>query len=262
MQPNNSEFQAIKIAEGFVNQKPLPFLKKILSKGFQFTNYEVSPEKSLSALWGKFGLRDDIYDSFFSEENKIKCISEWFKILYRFDVNIIIEYQKYKEEFNTKAQKFYQQNPHMHVSWIFPDPENFLLKITERFGTYDNPIFSKQEITDIELFEFGITYIKNKIKENDYEIVQSQDPPFVPQFVLKKSNVSYFLYCKIVRAPESMSELFTGYEIDGYNRYCQKHCSKLLLAGMVVSNGNNESYPLYKEDKLAVEFTGILNASE
>jgi hypothetical protein len=120
----------------------------------------------------------------------------------------------------------------------------------------------KLEIDDDELFEMGVYYIKQKTIQNGFEIIKYQQPPFVPQFVLEKKGVNYFLYIKVKRSPFDLNDIFSNDEIRGYVMSCKKRNVQLLLAGIVFSNGKNINAPIYREDKIEIDFTGIIDMFE
>ncbi len=119
-----------------------------------------------------------------------------------------------------------------------------------------------KEIDDNELFEMGIYYIKQKALQEDFQIIQYQEPPFVPQYILQRNNETYFLYIKVKRSPNELNDIFSNDEIQGYVWSCQKRNVKLLLAGIVFSNGTDSKKQIYKEDKIEIDFTGIINMFE
>lgn len=232
-----------------------------MGQSFQFESYETPENKNLESLWECFGLKSkDNYK--FTDDQKIDVINRWFNILYPFDKDIVASYKKDLDAFNSQKRKFNQENPPMHASWDFPCPEKYLKKITQEFGCYDNPKCYKAEIDDNELFEMGIHYIKQIVRKENFQILQYQEPPFVPQFILEKDNKTYFLYVKVKKKPFELNEMFTNDEIQGYVLSCQKRDVKLLLAGIVFSNGTNLNNPIHKEDKIEVDFTGLINMFE
>jgi hypothetical protein len=261
MKPTDKELEAIKVSEQFYQKQNTGFFNSLLKREFRFDNYETDEIKDMAVLWSKFGLITN--DKFkFSDAQKIELINIWFNILYPFNMDIISSYNRDLEEFNRKARKFYQENPHIHVSWDFPSPEKYLKKLKDKFGFYDNPKFQKAEIDDNELFEMGIHYIKQKFLQDGFELIQYQEPPFVPQFILKKDGTTYFLYVKIKRSPFELNDIFSNDEIQGYVWSCQKREVNLLLAGVVFANGVNIDAPIYKEDKIEIDFTGLINMFE
>lgn len=258
MKPTDKELEAIKVSEEMYRKQKKGFLSRVISIPFQFNSYETSEIKNLEVLWEYFGLKSN--DKFsFNDEQKVNLIDRWFNILYPYDKDIVGSYYEDLEAFNKQARKFHQENPHMHVSWDFPSPEKYLKTLTDKFGFYNNPKFNKTEIDDNELFEMGVYYIKQKALNEGFQIIQYQEPPFVPQFVLEKDNETYFLYVKVKRAPDELNEIYSNDEIQGYVWSCQKRNVKLLLAGIVFSNGIDLSKPIYKEDKIEIDFTGIIN---
>jgi hypothetical protein len=124
------------------------------------------------------------------------------------------------------------------------------------------PIFNKTEINENELFEMGKFYITQKAVQENFQIIQYQEPPFVPQYILEKNNETFFLYIKVKRSPYELNDIFSNDEIQGYVWSCQKRNAKLLLAGIVFSNGTDSKKPIYKEDKIEIDFTGIINMFE
>lgn len=261
MKPTDKELEAIEASEEMYNNQKKGFMRNLFGKPFRFDIYETSEIKNLESLWQCYGLKsNDKYK--FSDEQKIYLIDQWFNILYPFDKDITASYNRDLEEFNRKARKFYQENPHIHVSWDFPSPEKYLKKITDKFGFYDNPTFKKAEIDDNDLFKMGVHYIKQKALQDDFQIIQYQEPPFVPQYILEKDDETYFLYIKIKRAPFELNDIFSNDEIHGYVWSCQKRNVKLLLAGIVFSNGTDSKMEIYKEDKIEIDFTGIINMFE
>tara|TARA_B110000977_G_C10781712_1_gene378866 strand:- start:186 stop:563 length:378 start_codon:yes stop_codon:yes gene_type:complete len=120
----------------------------------------------------------------------------------------------------------------------------------------------RTEIEDNDLFNMGVHYIKQKITSEGFQINEYQEPPFVPQFIVKKANETYFLYIKIERRPFDLNDIFSNEEIQGYVWSCKKRNMKLLLAGIVFSNGTNPDNSIYKEDKIEIDFTGIINMFE
>ena len=56
----------------------------------------------------------------------------------------------------------------------------------------------RTEIEDNDLFNMGVHYIKQKITSEGFQINEYQEPPFVPQFIVKKANETYFLYIKLL----------------------------------------------------------------
>jgi len=263
MEPTKKELEAIKASEQFFQKRNKNLLSRLINKVFSFDDYKTDKVKSLEVLWSKFGLNNDKYK--FSDEEKVELIHRWFNILYPFNRDIITSYNRELEHFQKQARKFYQENPHMHVSWNYPSPEKYLSKLTKKFGHYDNPKFeklAKVEIDDSELFRMGIHYIREKLLRENFEIIQYQEPPFVPQFILEKNNKIYFLYTKVKRHPFELKEIFTDDEIQGYVGSCQKRNVNLLLAGIVFSNGIESENPIFKEDKIGIDFTGIINLFE
>ena len=259
MQPNEKELKAIKFAEDLLAQNEHKGLKSMFRKKFHFPSKDVYGEKNLSLLWEKYGLTKNNSEHNFSEDEKLNCISEWVRILYPFEVDVHRLYAIDKNDFEQKARKFYQEHPHMHVSWDFPSPEKFLKKLDNTLGNYDNPKCSKEEVNDEELFEIGIDYVRRKIKADGYQIEFYQKPPFVPQMVLMRNGKKYFLYFKVDRHPVPINKLFSHIEMEGYANYCQKHSAGFLLSGIIFSNMVDENIPIYKEDKIGVDFTGILD---
>lgn len=261
MKPTDKELEAIKVSEEIYRKQKKSFINNIISKPFCFDSYETSDIKNLEVLWEYFGLKSsDKYS--FNDEQKVDLIDRWFNILYPFDKDIVASYNQNVEDFNIQARKFCQENPHMHVSWDFPTPEKYLKKLTAKFGFYDNPTFNKAEIDDSELFKMGVHYIKQKVLKEDFQIIQYQEPPFVPQFILEKDNKTYFLYINVKRSPNKLDDIFSNDEIQGYVWSCQKRNVSLLLSGIIFSNGIDNNLPIYKEDKIEIDFTGILNMFE
>ena len=120
----------------------------------------------------------------------------------------------------------------------------------------------KEEISENELFDMGVSYIRQKVVKESFQIVQFQELPFIPQFIIEKNNETYFLYVKVRRYPFDLKDIFSNEELHGYVLSCKKRNVKLLLAGIVFSNGIDSLNPIYKEDKIEVDFTGIINMFE
>jgi len=94
------------------------------------------------------------------------------------------------------------------------------------------PTFNKTEIDDNELFEMGIYYIKQKALQENFQIIQYQEPPFVPQYILEKNNETFFLYIKVKRSPYELNDIFSNDEIQGYVWSCQKRRKPAANSGL------------------------------
>lgn len=117
----------------------------------------------------------------------------------------------------------------------------------------------KTKINDVELFDVGMKYLSEKLKYTGYEIIQYQSQPLVPQFVVRKNNCDYFLYVKVKRHPFNIKRIFSDFELNGYSYSCKKRKIGFLIAGLVIENAVNSELALYKEDKLLIDFSGIIN---
>jgi len=258
MNPTQLEMQAIKCAEHMYTKKRKGFLSKFFKKPFKFSHYNVNTEKSLSMLWQYYGLTNT-NEFHFTNEDKLSLINEWYTIFYPHKLNITERYLKMEQEYFRKTSEYMNNNPFIHVSWIYPTPESYLEKLTEQFGYYDNPKQKWNELSNEQIHQFGMEYVKEHILKNGYIIVRQQQLNHLPQFVLQKNGIEYFMYVRFERSPFNIKKLFSNEELTEYIWLSQKKSKGLLVAGIVFANSNDEYAPLYDDQPLSIDFTGIVD---
>ena len=258
MSPTELEIKAIKCAELMYTKRRKGWFARFFKKPFQFNDYKSSPKKTLSMLWQMYGLADS-KEFQFTKEDKLTLINEWYSIFYPHKLNITERYLKMEKEYFRKTSDYTNKNPYIHVSWVYPTPESYLDQLTEQFGPYDQPKQKLNELSNEQLHQFGMEYVKEHILKNGYTIVRHQQLNHLPQFVLQKNGIEYFMYVRFERSPFDLKKLFSNEELTKYIWLCQKRNKGLLIAGIVFSNANNEFSPLYEDQPLSIDFTGIVD---
>ncbi len=113
-------------------------------------------------------------------------------------------------------------------------------------------------LTDQEMHYLGMNLVGKELEKRGFEFIAINSTlGKQPQFVcIDQNNNRFFVLVKVYKLPT----LFKTHDpqfMAKFKEHAKEHNSKILFAGIGLSNPDGEELPIYKNKEYLIEFEGI-----